>query len=60
MLFDLLCGARLPRSASSRPKGVEFYPGWDPDLETFVQGNYVACTPVAARGLPAVRWWKAR
>jgi FkbM family methyltransferase len=38
------------------PKGVEFYPGWAPDLETFVQGNYIACSP-AVRGLPAVRWW---
>ena len=26
------------------PLGVEFYPGWDPDLETFVEGNYVACS----------------
>ena len=41
------------------PKGVEFYPGWEPDLETFVEGNYVACLPEAAQGLPAVRWWKA-
>ena len=40
------------------PRGVEFYPGWDPDLETFVEGNYVACDPQAAAGLPAVPWWK--
>jgi FkbM family methyltransferase len=39
------------------PRGVEFYPGWEPDLETFVEGNYVACSPVAAHRLPAVRWW---
>ena len=31
------------------PRGVEFYPGWDPELETFVEGNYVACAPAAAR-----------
>jgi len=40
------------------PKGVEFYPGWDADLETFVEGNYVACDPAVAGRLPAVRWWK--
>jgi FkbM family methyltransferase len=40
------------------PGGVEFYPGWDPDLETFVEANYVACTDRAARLLPSVRWWK--
>jgi FkbM family methyltransferase len=40
------------------PKGVEFYPGWDADLETFVEGNYVACDPAIAGRLPAVSWWK--
>jgi FkbM family methyltransferase len=40
------------------PKGVEFYPGWDADLETFVEGNYVACSPATADRLPAVPWWK--
>jgi FkbM family methyltransferase len=40
------------------PKGVEFYPAWDADLETFVEGNYVACDPSVAVDLPAVRWWK--
>ena len=40
------------------PRGVEFYPAWDAELETFVEGNYVACDPAVAPGLPAVRWWK--
>lgn len=40
------------------PRGVEFYPGWDPDLETFTEGNYVACAPAVATSLPAVPWWK--
>jgi FkbM family methyltransferase len=56
--FDLLAGVGY-RLGKLTPRGVEFYPGWDPDLETFVEGNYVACTPVAADMLPAVRWWKA-
>jgi FkbM family methyltransferase len=41
------------------PWGVEFYPSWDADLETFVEGNYVACTRAIADRLPAVRWWKS-
>jgi len=40
------------------PRGVEFYPHWDTDLETFVEGNYVACTPRAAGRLPSIAWWK--
>jgi hypothetical protein len=40
------------------PAGVEFYPSWDPELETFIEGNYVACCQVVAGQLPAVSWWK--
>jgi FkbM family methyltransferase len=57
--FDLLAGLGY-RTGKLTPMGIEFYPGWDPDLETFVEGNYVACDPAAARHLPVVRWWKAR
>jgi len=38
------------------PGGVQFCPGWDPDLETFADGHYLACTPAAAARLPAVAW----
>ncbi len=41
------------------PAGVEFYPGWDPDLETFTEGNYVACLSAVAGLLPSVAWWKS-
>jgi FkbM family methyltransferase len=56
--FELLrpLGYRLGKLT---PFGVEFYPGWDPELETFVEGNYVACSAPAARLLPPVPWWKA-
>ena len=40
------------------PRGVEFYPHWDPELETFVEGNYLACTPAVAERLPMINWWK--
>ncbi len=56
--FELLepLGYRLGKLT---PQGVEFYPGWDADLETFVQGNYVACTQWAAGNIPTVTWWKS-
>jgi FkbM family methyltransferase len=56
--FELLepTGYRLGKLT---PRGVEFYPGWDPDLETYVEGNYVAALPSVAARLPHVRWWKA-
>jgi FkbM family methyltransferase len=55
--FDLLepLGYQLGKLT---PRGVEFYPHWDADLETFVEGNYVACTQWAAGRLPSVPWWK--
>ncbi len=40
------------------PKGIEFYLDWDIDLETFTEGNYVACAPHVAKKLPTVAWWK--
>jgi FkbM family methyltransferase len=55
--FELLepLGYRLGKLT---PRGVEFYPRWDADLETFVEGNYVACVHWAAGRLPSVVWWK--
>jgi FkbM family methyltransferase len=55
--FDLL-GPHGYRIGKLTPRGVEWYPAWDPDLETFVEGNYLACTAPMARLLPGVRWWK--
>jgi FkbM family methyltransferase len=55
--FDLLrpLGYRIGKLT---PRGIEWYPGWDPVLETFVEGNYVACVDELAARLPSVRWWK--
>ena len=55
--FQLL-GPAGYRLGKLTPRGVEFYPGWDADLETFVEGNYVAAIPRVAAQLPAVTWWK--
>jgi FkbM family methyltransferase len=54
--FLLALGYRVGKLTT---RGVEFYPGWDLDLETFVEGNYLACDPEAAALLPAVTWWKS-
>jgi FkbM family methyltransferase len=40
------------------PRGVEFYSRWHPDLETFSQGNYLACTQAWARRFPAIPWYR--
>jgi FkbM family methyltransferase len=40
------------------PRGVEFYPCWDADLEAFIEGNFVACDLRVAGRLPSIRWWK--
>jgi FkbM family methyltransferase len=41
------------------PRGVEFYPGWDAELEKFVEGNYIACVSEMADRLPSITWWKS-
>jgi FkbM family methyltransferase len=56
--FDLL-GPLGYQLGKLTPQGVEFYPRWDTDLETFVEGNYLACTPEIAAKLPSVSWWKS-
>ena len=42
------------------PKGVEEYPaGWDWELESFVEGNYVAWHGEGQRPLARITWWKS-
>jgi FkbM family methyltransferase len=40
------------------PHGVEHYDTWDFELETFVEGNYLAAKPQHFAALPQVKWWK--
>jgi FkbM family methyltransferase len=52
--------ASLPagyRLGKVTPRGVEWYPSWDPELETFREGNYVMCREECVPWFPSVRWW---
>ncbi|EHR51805.1 methyltransferase, FkbM family [Saccharomonospora marina XMU15] len=55
--FDLLTplGYRIGKLTRH---GVEGYPGWHPELETFIEGNYVAARPDVLQQLPRIDWWK--
>ncbi|MGH3345152.1 MAG: FkbM family methyltransferase [Carbonactinosporaceae bacterium] len=57
-VFDLLrpLGYQIGKLT---PRGMESYLDWDPELESFVENNYLACTEEIARYLPQVRWWKS-
>lgn len=56
-VFDLV-GPLGYRVGKLTPRGVEWYPAWDPDLESFVEGNYLVAVAELESRLPAVRWWK--
>lgn len=55
--FDLAdaVGYRLGKVT---PGGIEFYERWDPELESFREGNYLLCEPTAASWFRSIRWWK--
>ena len=37
--------------------GLELYPHWHFELETFREGNYLACLPEQVAWFPQIRWW---
>ena len=39
------------------PKGVEFYQSWHPELETFREGNYLACRGEWFKRFTKIKWW---
>jgi len=39
------------------PRGIEFYPQWHFELETFREGNYLACLSEHVDLFPQIRWW---
>jgi len=41
------------------PKGIQFFPEYHIDLETFVEGNYIACLSTWVDKFPIVDYWKS-
>ena len=41
-------------------KGVQFFPNYDVELETFVEANYIACTDEWYKKFPKVEYWKSK
>jgi FkbM family methyltransferase len=42
------------------PTGIEWYEAWSEELETFREGNYLACRRESSRRFPAITWWARR
>lgn len=40
------------------PKGIQFFPEYHIDLETFVEGNYIACLKKWVNKFPKVDYWR--
>ena len=41
------------------PKGIQFFPRYNVEIETFVEANYIACTDEWADKFPTVDYWKS-
>ena len=41
------------------PKGIQFFPRYSIELETFVESNYIACTDEWVDKFPVVDYWKS-
>jgi len=54
--FDLLqpYGYRIGKIT---PRGIELYPHWHFELESFREGNYLACLPAHVDLFPQIQWW---
>lgn len=39
------------------PRGIEFYPAYHFELESYREANYLACLPEWKERFPQVRWW---
>jgi FkbM family methyltransferase len=54
--FHLLQGHGY-RVGKVTPRGIEVYERWHPELEKFVESNYLAFVPGHEAGLPMISWW---
>jgi FkbM family methyltransferase len=55
--FELAASTRYRLGKITR-KGIEWYPHWDFELESFRQCNFMMARADRAHLLPAIRWWK--
>lgn len=55
-VFELAATTGM-RLGKVTPQGIEFYPDWHPELETFVEGNYLLCRPEWVDRFLTVPWW---
>lgn len=39
------------------PQGIEFYRQWHPELESYREGNYLACRAEWQAHFPVIAWW---
>lgn len=54
--FELL-GNYGYRLGKITPRGIETYDQWNPELEKFVEGNYLGFLPKLSGDLPLISWW---
>lgn len=54
--FEVLQGHSY-RMGKVTPRGIEMYPHWHPELESFREGNYLAYLPAIESRLPTIQWW---
>ena len=40
------------------PRGIEFYTGWNWELETFWEANFIGYLPEWKPRFPQIPWWK--
>ena len=55
-VFEL--APRRYRIGKVTPHGIEWYGAWDPELESYREGNYLLCREDALQWFPAIPWWK--
>ena len=58
-IFEALCNNKY-HLGKITPHGVQFFPKYDVELETFVEGNYIACTDEWYKKFPKVEYWKLK
>lgn len=56
-IFELLNGFGY-QIGKITPRGIQFYPEYHHELETFIEANFIACTPIWKDRFPKTRYWR--